>query len=147
MGEALGSLLKDGDVIALIGELGSGKTWFTKGIALGLGISRERVVTSPSFALMNEYEGRHRLFHMDLYRLENIADFLSAGLDEYFYGDGVVVMEWAERWPEILPAHRVKVELTITGERSRRISLSGTQPRAAEILKQLSEKVHRNDSR
>jgi tRNA threonylcarbamoyladenosine biosynthesis protein TsaE len=134
LGQKLGSALKEGDVIALAGELGSGKTCFTKGVALGLGVSPGMVVTSPSFSLVNEYEGRCTLFHIDGYRLENLSDFLSTGLDEYFYQDGVVVMEWADRWPEILPGWSVKVGLTIVDEHSRKITLSGYHPRALEIL-------------
>ena len=135
LGRQLGGFLKKGDVIALAGELGSGKTWFTKGVGLGLGIARNMIIASPTFSLVNEYEGRHTLFHLDAYRLESLADFLAAGLDEYFYQEGVVVMEWADRWPEILPDHRLKVEFAIKDEHSRKITMSGNHPRAVEILK------------
>jgi len=134
LGERLGEVLKEGDVVGLVGALGSGKTWFTKGMALGLGVSRDMVVTSPSFSLVNEYEGRCSLYHMDAYRLESLSDFLSAGLDEYFHKGGVVAMEWAGRWPEILPQERLRVDFSITGDRSRNITLSGFHPRALEIL-------------
>jgi tRNA threonylcarbamoyladenosine biosynthesis protein TsaE len=90
VGRKLGEVLREGDVIALIGRLGSGKTWFTKGLALGIQVSRNTIVTSPSFSLLNTYEGRCPLFHIDAYRLERLSDFLSAGLDEYFYKDGIV---------------------------------------------------------
>jgi len=93
LGRELGRVLHEGDVIALEGELGSGKTRFSKGIALGLEVSHHTIVTSPSFSLVNEYEGHHTLFHMDVYRLESVSDFFAAGLDEYFYQDGVLVME------------------------------------------------------
>ena len=139
LGHELGKTLKEGDVIALTGELGSGKTWFTKGLALGLGISPDIIITSPSFALINEYKGLHILFHMDVYRLERLSDFLSAGLDEYFYQDGVVVMEWADRWPEILPEWKLKVEFVILSYSIRRIIMSGHHPRAREILKSMKE--------
>jgi tRNA threonylcarbamoyladenosine biosynthesis protein TsaE len=139
LGKLLGSLLSEGDVLALVGELGCGKTWFTKGVALGLKVSPDTVVTSPTFALMNDYQGRVALFHIDVYRLENLADFLSAGLEEYLNGEGVVAMEWADRWPEILPESRLKVEFTITGPSSRRIVLSGDHPRALEILEAMRE--------
>jgi tRNA threonylcarbamoyladenosine biosynthesis protein TsaE len=137
LGKRLGRLLGAGDVIALVGELGSGKTWFTKGLALGLEISEENVVTSPSFALLNTYAGRETLFHIDAYRLETLDAFLSAGLDECFYEDGVVAMEWADLWPEILPAHHVKVELTIVDEGTRNITLSASHPRGQDILETL----------
>jgi tRNA threonylcarbamoyladenosine biosynthesis protein TsaE len=134
LGQEIGSLLAEGDVIALVGELGSGKTWLTKGIAHGLGISPATVVTSPSFALVNEYQGRVTLFHMDVYRLETLSEVLSAGLEEYLHAGGVVVLEWANRWPEILPEHTVTVALLILDDHSRKITLISRSPRAAEIL-------------
>jgi tRNA threonylcarbamoyladenosine biosynthesis protein TsaE len=134
IGQEIGSLLAEGDVIALVGELGSGKTWLTKGIAHGLGISPATVVTSPSFALVNEYQGRVTLFHMDVYRLETLSEVLSAGLEEYVHAAGVVVLEWANRWPEILPEHTITAELLILDNHSRQITLISRSPRAAEIL-------------
>ncbi len=134
LGRIMGSLLREGDVVALVGELGSGKTWFTKGIARGIGVPKGVVVTSPSFALVNEYAGTLTLYHMDVYRLENEGEFISAGLEEYLYGQGIAVMEWADRWPEILPDHRIKVEFAIVDDHRRRITLSGTHPRAGEII-------------
>lgn len=122
-GERLGKILKKGDVVALSGELGSGKTYFTKGVAKGLGIPPD-LVTSPSFTLVNEYEGKCKLFHIDAYRLEK-EEFLSAGLDEYFYEDGITVMEWADRWPEILPENTIWVRLEILDENKRKIIIRG----------------------
>lgn len=139
LGIKLGSRLSRGDVIALAGELGSGKTRFTKGVALGLGVPPDTVVTSPSFSLLNEYEGRCPLFHIDAYRLESQADFEAAGLEEFFYQDGVVVMEWAERWPELLPDHRLKVELTLMGDRERQISFSGFHPRSIALIEEIDK--------
>jgi len=139
LGRQLGEFLTKGDVISLAGELGSGKTWFTKGVGLGLGIARDIIITSPSFSLVNEYGGRHTLFHLDAYRLECLTDFLAAGLDEYFYQDGVVVMEWADRWPEILPDYRLKVEFVITDDHTRKITMSGYHPRAVEILEHMGK--------
>lgn len=143
MGRRVGARLMPGDVIALSGELGSGKTWFTKGLALGLGVSPDMVVTSPSFALMNEYDGRFQLYHMDGYRLEKVSDFLDAGLEEYFHGEGVVAMEWADRWPEILPEWRILVHLKVLDETSRDITMSGDHPRAREILAEMKQELER----
>jgi tRNA threonylcarbamoyladenosine biosynthesis protein TsaE len=134
LGQDIGSLLAEGDVVALVGELGSGKTWLTKGIAYGLGVSPGMVITSPSFALVNEYQGRVTFFHVDLYRLDTLSEVLSAGLEEYLHAGGVVVLEWGNRWPEILPEHAITVELQIIDDRSRKITLIGRSPRAAEIL-------------
>jgi tRNA threonylcarbamoyladenosine biosynthesis protein TsaE len=146
LGQQLGLFLRDGDVIALSGELGSGKTWFTKGLALGLGVSPGIVVTSPSFSLINEYEGRVTLFHMDAYRLQSLSDFLSAGLEEYFYQDGVAVMEWADRWPEVLPEWSLRVEFAIVNNRSRKITLCGYNPRAMEILRNMAQYEIQNET-
>jgi tRNA threonylcarbamoyladenosine biosynthesis protein TsaE len=134
VGQALGSLLEEGDVVALVGVLGSGKTWLTKGLALGLEISSDTVITSPSFALLNEYRGRCLLYHMDAYRLESLQDFLSTGLEECFHEDAVVAMEWADLYPEILPEWRVKVEIQIVNDHARNIVLSGFHTRARAIL-------------
>ena len=139
LGQRLGDLLSEGDVVALVGELGSGKTWFTKGLALGLGVSPDTIVTSPSFTLVNEYKGRYTFYHMDFYRLENLPEVLSAGLEEYLHDSGVVALEWADRWPEILPDKRVMVKFLIIDDRRREITLSGYDPRALEIIEDLEE--------
>ncbi len=137
LGRKLGRLLGPGDLVILTGELGSGKTWFTKGIALGLDISE--VVTSPSFALMNEYEGRSTLFHMDAYRLEDRKDFLDTGLDECFDGGGVVVMEWGDKWPDILPARHLKVRFKILDEVSRELTIVSDHPEMVEVMTDLKK--------
>jgi tRNA threonylcarbamoyladenosine biosynthesis protein TsaE len=137
LGQKLGRLLKSGDLVVLAGSLGCGKTWFTKGIALGVGVSPHEVVTSPSFALMNEYEGNCSLFHMDVYRLETHDTFLDTGLDECFDGRGIVVMEWGDKWPEILPECCLNVAFSILGEGSRELLMTGEHPRVVEILTEL----------
>ena len=143
LGRQLGAILQKGDVVALVGELGSGKTWFTKGLALGMGINSSTVITSPSFSLVNEYEGRFLFYHMDLFRLDNLSEVLSAGLEEYLYNGSVVVMEWADRWPEILPEQCIKVEFIIIDEQLRDITLSGHHPRAIKIMEELSSSMGR----
>lgn len=137
LGSALGACLKEGDVVALSGELGSGKTCFSKGIARGIGIGSDTIITSPSFALVNEYPGKINLFHMDVYRLESLAEVLAAGIEEYLYSGGVAVLEWADRWPEILPDETLKVELVILDEGSRSITFSGCYGRAENIIEAL----------
>ena len=138
LGRKIGAVLLAGDVIGLAGELGSGKTWLTKGIALGLGVESEAVVTSPSFTLVNMYEGRLPIYHMDIYRLTEASEFFSAGLDEYFYMGGVAILEWADRWPELLPPHCLEVVISFVAETTREIVLRGKSPRAIEILEQIS---------
>ncbi len=139
LGRRLGNLLNAGDVVALVGELGSGKTWFAKGIGLGLGVGSGEIITSPSFTLVNEYPGRVPLYHIDLYRLESLSEALSAGMEEYFIPEAVAVVEWADRWPEMLPEQRVGVTLTILDEHTRRITVSGRHPRAVEIIEALED--------
>jgi tRNA threonylcarbamoyladenosine biosynthesis protein TsaE len=137
LGRKIGALLAPGDVIALIGPLGSGKTWFTKGVALGLGVDPAMVITSPSFSLVNEYNAGHPLYHMDLYRLERISEILATGLEEYLYNDGVAVVEWADRLPEILPEWSITLSFKILDDQSRDITITGGHQRSAEVIKQL----------
>ena len=128
IGKKLGLILSGGDVVAISGDLGSGKTWFTKGIGLGFGVNPDEVITSPSFSLVNEYEGRCLLYHMDLYRLDNLSDVMTVGLDDYFHDESVVVVEWAERCPGILPFGCITVKIDILGERERSIEISSDDP-------------------
>lgn len=103
-GEELGRSLEAGDVVALVGDLGAGKTHAVKGIVRGLGSARE--VTSPTFTLVHEYEGgRLPVFHFDFYRMDQAREALSLGWDEILDERGVVVVEWADRFPELLPPH------------------------------------------
>ena len=122
LGEALGRLLKPGDLVLLYGDLGAGKTTFVKGLARGLGVPEETYVVSPSFALINEYEGRVPLYHVDLYRLspEEVEDL---GLWELL-PRGIMVVEWAERL-EGAPPPRFRIYFTYTAETEREIRLEG----------------------
>jgi tRNA threonylcarbamoyladenosine biosynthesis protein TsaE len=112
------------DLIALTGDLGAGKTQFAKGFATGLGVTA--TVNSPSFVLMTEYLGRLPLFHLDLYRLADGADAWSGGLLDERQGDGVTVVEWAERLGVVLPTARLDVRIEGTGEEPRTITLSAS---------------------
>lgn len=113
LGEKMGELLEGGEVICLYGELGAGKTCFVQGLALGLGV-KERI-TSPTFALIHEYKGRLTLYHMDFYRLADPLELEALGYEEYFYGRGVCVIEWAGRVRELLPGERLDVEISAGG--------------------------------
>ncbi len=109
-GKHLAKALKKGDIICLFGDLGSGKTTLIKGIAEGLNIDPKKV-NSPTFVLMNIYQGRLPLFHFDLYRLEDLYGIRSIGYDEFLYGDGISVIEWADRLGEFLPEEYLKIEM------------------------------------
>ncbi len=132
LGRKLGERLRPGDVLALIGPLGAGKTQFTKGLALGVGA--ENTVTSPTFKLVNEYDGRIPLYHIDAYRLRGAGDLVSLGCDEFFDGDGAAVVEWADRVAAALPDDCLGVRIEITGETRRRLSFAAGGSRAAELV-------------
>jgi tRNA threonylcarbamoyladenosine biosynthesis protein TsaE len=117
----LAAAAREGDLLCLVGELGAGKTQFAKGFAVGLGI--DDVVSSPTFVLMAEYEGRLKLFHLDLYRLADAADALAGGLLDERQLEGVALVEWAERLGDALPAARLDVLIDGTGDEVRRITL------------------------
>jgi tRNA threonylcarbamoyladenosine biosynthesis protein TsaE len=121
-GERLGRVLEPGDVVALDGELGAGKTCFVQGLARGLGVPRERRIASPTYTLINEHPGRTTLYHVDLYRLDDASELEEIGLAEYLGGDGVAAVEWFDRFPELRPAERIEIRFTITGGHARRIS-------------------------
>lgn len=120
LGEQLGRHLKKGDVLGLIGELGSGKTTLVKGIASGLGVKEKDNVSSPSFVLIKEYKGRVPLYHFDLYRLDKIKDVGYLGLEEYLFDDGVCVIEWAEKMKMLLPDY-LQVDLAVKAENKREL--------------------------
>jgi len=122
-GGRLARELQPGDVIALSGELGAGKTALVKGIAHGLGITAD--VTSPTFTLIHEYGGgRLPLFHVDLYRLDSTPQALAIGIEDYLNGPGVTVIEWAERIPSLLPPHTTRIRIESLGENTRRIEVT-----------------------
>ena len=136
LGRRLGERLRPGDVVALYGSLGAGKTVLTKGIAEGLGISSLHV-TSPTFVLVHEHTGRLRLFHLDAYRLKSGEDLDALGVDEILFGDGVTVIEWADRVSSILPAERLDIEIELSGTEARRVSLSATGARGEQLAREL----------
>ncbi|MFQ6616081.1 MAG: tRNA (adenosine(37)-N6)-threonylcarbamoyltransferase complex ATPase subunit type 1 TsaE [Fidelibacterota bacterium] len=118
--------LSPGDVVALEGELGSGKTTFIQGLAQGLGIPD--VVNSPTFKLVSEYEGRVTLYHLDFYRLESPRELVNLGLDHYLLGNGIAAIEWADRFPDLIPEGALSVRLTASSESVREIRIGGWTP-------------------
>jgi len=116
-------------VIALIGPLGAGKTHLVRAVAEGLGVANSRVVSRPTFVLIQEYSGRLPIYHFDAYRLKNSGEFLDLGAHEYFEGKGVCLVEWADRVEDVLPKDHLRITLQITGDSSRRIIMEGRGPR------------------
>lgn len=136
-GERLGSLLQGGDVLSLIGDLGAGKTTLTKSIGKGLEV--EDYITSPTFTLINEYKGRVWVYHFDVYRLEDEEDLLDLGYEDYFYSNGVTIIEWADKIENILPKNRIEIKIEKGQELDdRTITLSGEGERYNKIVKELN---------
>jgi tRNA threonylcarbamoyladenosine biosynthesis protein TsaE len=137
LGRRLGKLAVAGDVILLVGKLGAGKTCLTQGIAWGLGI--KEYAASPSFVLVRELYGRLPLYHIDFYRLENLEEIAELGLDEYFYGKGVSVVEWAEKALALLPPENMLIEMEYIAENERRLKLKASGQRYREMLAELKQ--------
>lgn len=133
--EALGKLMSGGEVLLLEGDLGAGKTTFTKGLAKGLEIKRN--VNSPTFTIIKEYQGRLPLYHMDVYRLADSEEDL--GFDDYFEGEGVTVVEWAHLIEEFLPKERLEIYIYHHGDEERKLVLTPKGERYEAICKELME--------
>ncbi len=123
LGEKLAERLSRGDVVALHGDLGSGKTTFTKGVGKGLGVKNTRQINSPTFVLIKEYEARVPMYHIDLYRLDNLKAIEDIAIEEYIYGDGIAVIEWAEKVKGFLPKKHIAVKFQIKDENKREIEI------------------------
>jgi tRNA threonylcarbamoyladenosine biosynthesis protein TsaE len=138
LGKRLGEIVLEGDVILLEGELGTGKTCLIQGIAHGLGI--KQYAFSPSFVLIREYYGRLPLYHIDLYRLNNVEEIDELGLEEYLYGNGICVIEWAKKGLPLLPRDYLLIELNyvVTNESQRNISFCPRGKRYLDLIQQLT---------
>jgi tRNA threonylcarbamoyladenosine biosynthesis protein TsaE len=132
LGEKLAYLVRAGDIIALRGELGAGKTEFVRGLAQGLGVSPDQV-SSPTFALVHEYAGRLSLIHLDLYRLDRVEGDFLLELEEYFFGPYVTVIEWSERLNGALISEYLGISLSWGGEQSRDLIFQGYGRRGQEL--------------
>jgi tRNA threonylcarbamoyladenosine biosynthesis protein TsaE len=136
LGKQLGQLAQAGDVFLLTGNLGSGKTCLTQGIAWGLGI--KEYAFSPSFVIIREYNGRMPLYHIDFYRLDHIEEIADLGLDEYICGRGICVVEWAEKGLALMPEDRLLISLSYVSDTERSVSLEPRGQRYMELLASLS---------
>ncbi len=136
-GMKLGEILKSGDLISLMGDLGAGKTTLTQSIAQGLEVND--YVTSPTFTLINEYEGRLPLYHFDVYRLGSIDELYDLGYEEYFYSNGVTIVEWGDKVLDLLPKDRINIRIE-KGKKfqDRIIYIYGEGNRTKEIVKEMS---------
>ena len=135
LGVRIGEIALAGDIFLLVGSLGTGKTCLTQGIVWGLGI--KEYALSPTFVLVRELYGRLPLYHMDLYRLDRIEEIVDLGLDDYFYGNGICVVEWAEKGLSTLPAEHLMIEISYLSETERGFRFKPSGKRSQEILAQL----------
>ncbi|WP_026569146.1 tRNA (adenosine(37)-N6)-threonylcarbamoyltransferase complex ATPase subunit type 1 TsaE [Sediminibacillus terrae] len=134
VGERLALLLKPNDVLTLEGDLGAGKTTFTKGLGAGLGV--RRTINSPTFTIVKEYTGELPLYHMDVYRLEDSDEDI--GFDEYFHGGGVTVIEWAHYIADFLPDHRLDIDIRLNEQQEREITFYPRGHHFESICKELA---------
>ncbi|MBN9517703.1 tRNA (adenosine(37)-N6)-threonylcarbamoyltransferase complex ATPase subunit type 1 TsaE [bacterium] len=134
-GRRLGALLFPGTVVALVGPLGAGKTHLTRAIAEGLGVRNPAAVNSPTFVLIQEYPARLPVYHFDAYRLSGPREFAELGVDEYFHGDGVCVVEWADKVEPTLPPDHLRIEITVVDENRRWMRLVPKGPRHSMLVR------------
>jgi len=135
IGVSIGELAQPGDTFLLVGELGAGKTCLAQGIARGLDI--KEYAASPSFVLVRELYGRLPLYHIDFYRLDNLEEIAELGLDDYLYGKGVCVVEWAEKGLSLLPPEHLLIEMSYVADTERRLKLKPSGQRYRKIVAQL----------
>ncbi len=137
LGKSIGSRLQAGDVVALLGELGAGKTQFIKGLAAGAGVGKPTYVSSPSFTLINEYPGKVPFYHIDLFRLASQKEAEGLGLEDYLHGGGIAAIEWADKIPSLIPGEMLSIHIVYTGKNTRSIEMKGRGKRYEELVSQL----------
>lgn len=138
IGQAIGKEMQPGDVILLAGPLGAGKTTLVQGMAKGLGVAAG--VMSPTFVLMRELEGRMKLYHLDLYRLEKVPEIADLGLDDYLFGEGATVIEWADRAEKLWPADHLRIDFEYSGAKARKLKVTPRGLRYDRLIEQLVKK-------
>jgi len=136
-GKNIGNRLRSGDVVALVGELGAGKTQFIKGLAAGVGIGNPTYISSPSFTLINEYPGKIPFYHIDLFRLEREKEAEELGLEDYFQGGGITAIEWADKIPSLLPKEMLFIHIAYMGKNIRSIEINGKGKRFLNLVDQI----------
>jgi tRNA threonylcarbamoyladenosine biosynthesis protein TsaE len=137
LGKIIGTAVTGGTVLALTGDLGSGKTAFVQGLARGLEVPDDYYITSPSYTLINEYPGRHPLFHVDLYRISDPMDMEDIGLYEILHNSGIVAIEWADRIEQKFLPDSINIHFELTGDKSRKICITTYDLKNADLLKNI----------
>ena len=139
LGTRLGKLLQGGEIVGLVGELGTGKTCFVRGLTEGLGVSRETWIRSPTFTLVNEYHGRIPVYHIDLYRIESTGELEELNLREYLYSNGVSLVEWFEYFPAGEVDDHLEIELAYREGSKRQVTFRPHGTRYEELVKALQQ--------
>jgi tRNA threonylcarbamoyladenosine biosynthesis protein TsaE len=142
IGKLISRKLKKGDIVCLFGNLGSGKTVLTKGISLGQGVDKDKV-TSPTFVILRQHQGKFPIYHFDLYRLNSPEDILDLGYEEYLFDEGISVIEWADKLGKLLPKEFLKIELLVLGEDQRKIKICPKGIRYKKLLEDIREDLVR----
>jgi tRNA threonylcarbamoyladenosine biosynthesis protein TsaE len=141
LGADIGSLLRPGSFLALRGDLGGGKTCLTRGVVASLAPQSSGLVASPTYAIMNSYPGSTPVYHFDFYRLTCEDDIAELGFEEFFYGDGVCIVEWSERLAELLPSDVLTLQFEYAGDDRRTITITGSGQKSDAVLEQLAAKL------
>ena len=141
IGRALGALLSKGAFLALFGDLGGGKTCFTRGVVAALAPASAHLVASPTYAIMNEYPGPLPVYHFDFYRLASADDIVELGFEEYFQSNGVCIAEWSERLGSMLPADHLSITFAHEGDDNRRIVITALGPDSLTLLNKLTDRL------
>lgn len=141
LGNLIGSLLKAGDVVALMGQLGAGKTYLTKGIAEGQGVKDRNEVTSPSYVLVKQYMGRMPIYHFDAYRVKSSDEMYDIDCVGFFWGEGISIIEWADKVMECLPDDFIKITIETVNQTSRDIHVSYQGERYRSFMEEFNERV------
>ena len=136
----MGRLAQSGDVILLVGNLGAGKTCLTQGIAWGLNV--DGYARSPSFVVVNEYQGRLLIYHIDLYRLDNTAEIADIGLDDYLYGQGLCVVEWADKAFDLLPPQNLLIKIDFLDDNERKLEITPHGERYKAMLADIKKRFN-----
>lgn len=144
IGGCIAEFLRPGDTLDLTGNLGSGKTCFVRGLVSAVSEVQGDMVSSPTYAIMNEYIGELSVYHLDCYRLKTAEDAIELGFDELFSGTGITIVEWPDRISPLLPVARLSVSFENLGENSRRIVLKSSSQRFNEILENIAEHCQKN---
>jgi tRNA threonylcarbamoyladenosine biosynthesis protein TsaE len=139
IGKTIGTRLLLGDVVALVGELGAGKTQFIKGLAAGLGIENSAYISSPSFTLIHEYPGAIPFYHIDLFRLGNEQEAEELGLEDYFQGRGITAIEWADKIPSLLPEEYLLISIVYMDKDLRSLEISGKGKRYEDLVNEVRD--------